>query len=102
MAAGDDRGRREGATRERCPRDVGIGAQACHDSGRMAGVTTRDPLDQNVSHERGVVRVECGRSKMAKSEMSVQTVFATCSADLPLLARKKAVTHKFLRRANLH
>jgi hypothetical protein len=55
--------RRAGATRERCPQNVGIGAPACHDSGRMAGVTTRDPLDQNVSNERGVVGVECGRPR---------------------------------------
>ena len=41
-------------TREGCPQCVGGGAPACHDSGRTAGVTTRDPRDKKVSHECGL------------------------------------------------
>jgi hypothetical protein len=59
--------------RDRCPQDVGAGAPACPDSGRMARVTTRDPRDKKVSHERGLAGVECSRSKMAKSEMSAKS-----------------------------
>jgi hypothetical protein len=63
-------GRREGAIRERCPRNVGSGVFVGRNSGRHSGGREVRPRRQEHSIRRSRAGVGCCQSWEAKSEMS--------------------------------